>query len=77
MFQKFFACLKHSKSTCGQFFFLLSNVLFSHQMCIIPSEILILMFKRKTWVQNFEIHVYNTFWQFWFKHVFDPKNYEI
>jgi hypothetical protein len=50
--------------------FLTSNI-------IIPSKILITMLKGKTWVENFEIHVYTTFWQFWFKHAFDPKNYEM
>jgi hypothetical protein len=39
-------------------------------------RILILMIKGATWVEILEIHVYNTFWHFWLKHVFDLEIYE-
>jgi hypothetical protein len=34
-----------------------------------------LMIKITTWIEIDEIHVYNNFWFFHFKHAFGPKNY--
>jgi hypothetical protein len=49
-----------------QFFFIL-NV---HHSFLKINIILLLMIKTKKWVEFFEIQFYNTFWCFWFKHVF-------
>jgi hypothetical protein len=70
MFQESFYMFKRLK-TCLWTFIPIPNVDQSFQKL---EKILMLMIKQESWLEIQKIHVYNKFWSFWFKCVFDLEN---